>query len=92
VVMAELTGSAPAVSSMLELARLPEGTQTLGPIEVLPRQGAPVGEAPAVQMLLRAPRSRSAELAAALHAAAAVRSARRDVGAVRVQVNPPNPG
>ena len=93
VVMAELTGPAPAVSALLELARLPEDTQTLGPIEVVvARQGAPGGDAPAVQMLLRAPRSRAAELAAALHAAAAVRSARRDAGAVRIQLDPPNPG
>ncbi|HST80124.1 MAG TPA: primosomal protein N' [Kineosporiaceae bacterium] len=92
VVMAELTGTAAAVSSMLGLARLPEGTQTLGPIEVAARPGAPSSDPPAVQMLLRAPRSRAAELAVALHAAAAVRSARRDVGAVRIWVDPPNPG
>ena len=92
VVMAELTGPAPAVSAMLELARLPEGTQTLGPIEVPARPGASAGDAAVVQMLLRADRSRSGELALALHAAAAVRSARRDAGAVRIQVDPPNPG
>lgn len=92
VVMAELTGPPPAVTAMLELARLPDGTQTLGPIEVVPRSGTPSKDAPAVQMLLRAPRDRAADLASALHAAAAVRSARRDAGAVRVQVNPPNPG
>ncbi len=92
VVMAELSGTAAAVSSMLELARLPDGTQTLGPIDVPPRPGAPASDPPAVQMLLRAPRARCAELAAALHAAAAVRSARRDIGPVRIQVDPPNPG
>jgi primosomal protein N' (replication factor Y) len=92
VVMAELTGPAAAVTAMLELARLPEGTETLGPIEVLPRPGAPAGEAAGVQMLLRTDRSRAADLATALHAAAAVRSARRDAGAVRIQVDPPNPG
>jgi primosomal protein N' (replication factor Y) len=90
--MAELTGTAAAVSSMLELARLPEGTQTLGPIEVAIRPGAPPGDPPAVQMLLRAARSRAAELAQALHAAAAVRSARREAGSVRIWVDPPNPG
>jgi primosomal protein N' (replication factor Y) len=92
VVMAELTGPAPAVSAMVELTRLPEGTQILGPIEVVPKAGAPAGETALVQILLRAPHDRLAELAAALHAAAAVRSARREPGAVRIQVNPPNPG
>jgi primosomal protein N' (replication factor Y) len=104
VVMAELTGPAPAVAALVELARLPADTQTLGPIEVPGRPGAPgaqggpgpgggpAGESPTVQILLRAPRSRAAELATALHAAAAVRSARRDAGAVRIQVDPPNPG
>jgi primosomal protein N' (replication factor Y) len=92
VVMAELTGPAPAVAALVELARLPADTQTLGPIEVPPRPGVASGDAPAVQILLRAPRSRLAELAGALHAAAAVRSARRDAGAVRIQIDPPNPG
>jgi primosomal protein N' (replication factor Y) len=103
-VMAELTGPAPAVAALVELARLPADTQTLGPIEVPGRPGAagaqggpgpgggPAGESPTVQILLRAPRSSAAELATALHAAAAVRSARRDAGAVRIQVDPPNPG
>jgi primosomal protein N' (replication factor Y) (superfamily II helicase) len=90
VVMAELTGPAPAVTALLDLTRLPEGTQTLGPIEVLPPPGQPSPEQ--VKVLLRAPRPARAELASALHAAAAVRSARRDPGAVRVRIDPPNPG
>ena len=92
VVMAELTGPAPAVTAMVEQTRLPEGTQVLGPIEVVPKPGAPASDTPLVQILLRAPHARLAELAAGLHAAAAVRSARRESGAVRIQVNPPNPG
>jgi primosomal protein N' (replication factor Y) len=92
VVMAELTGPAAAVTALLELTRLPEGTQILGPIEVPVRPGTPAGDVSAVRMLLRADRERSGELSAALHAGAAVRSARRDAGAVRIQVNPPNPG
>jgi primosomal protein N' (replication factor Y) (superfamily II helicase) len=92
VVMAELTGPAAAVSALVEISRLPEGTQTLGPIEVAAKPGAAVSDAPAVQILLRAPRPRLAELAAALHAGAAVRSARRDAGAVRIQIDPLSPG
>ncbi len=93
VVMAELTGPAPAVSALLGLARLPADVQTLGPIELPPpTTGARLAGAPPVQVLLRAPRPELARLAAGLHAAAALRSARREPGAVRIQVDPPNPG
>jgi primosomal protein N' (replication factor Y) (superfamily II helicase) len=105
VVMAELTGPAAAVTSMLALARVPEGTQTLGPIEVPARSGsagahpaaagghrAVTGAAALVRVLLRAPRADLSRLAGALHAAAALRSARREPGAVRIQIDPPNPG
>jgi primosomal protein N' (replication factor Y) len=43
-------------------------------------------------MLARCPRADAAALAAALHAAAAFRSARRDQGAVRIQVDPRDVG
>ena len=89
--MAELTGPAAAVASLLELARLPDGTQTLGPIAVPAPPGA-LDDTPASQVLLRAPRAELAGLARALHAAAALRSARRDPGSVRIQIDPPNPG
>jgi primosomal protein N' (replication factor Y) (superfamily II helicase) len=92
VVMAELTGPAAAVGSLLELARLPDGTQTLGPIAVAARPGPADNDTPAVRVLLRAARRDLLALAAALHAAAALRSARREPGAVRIQVDPPNPG
>jgi primosomal protein N' (replication factor Y) len=92
VVMAELTGPAAAVGSFIELARLPDGTQTLGPIAVAARPGASDEGAPLVRVLLRAPRADLLALAGALHAAAALRSARRDPGSVRIQVDPPNPG
>jgi primosomal protein N' (replication factor Y) len=117
VVMAELTGPAPAVAALLGLARLPDDVQTLGPIELPPPSAGPPGpsragagstrsagrpgaaagppssaDAPQVQVLLRAPRPELARLAAGLHAAAALRSARREPGAVRIQLDPPNPG
>ena len=41
-----------------------------------------------VRVLVRVPRSASMPLAAALQAAQGVRSARKDVGAVRVQLDP----
>jgi primosomal protein N' (replication factor Y) len=77
--MASLTGPADAVAELLELAELPEGAEVLGPV--------PVGEEE--RALVRvASRSAGGALAAALHAAAGVRSARKSSGAVRVQVDP----
>jgi primosomal protein N' (replication factor Y) (superfamily II helicase) len=77
--LASLTGAADAVADLLGLADLPEGSETLGPV--------PVGEEERV--LVRVPtRSAGAALAAALHAAAAIRSARKAEGAVRVQIDP----
>jgi primosomal protein N' (replication factor Y) len=92
VVMAELSGPSSAVASLVALARLPENTQTLGPIEILARPGAEATPSPAVRVLLRVERPRLIELATCLHAAAAVRSTRREPGAVRIQIDPPNPG
>jgi primosomal protein N' (replication factor Y) len=92
VVMAELTGPAAAITAMLALVRLPEGTQTLGPIDVPPSRTAGPAAEPQVRVLLRAARGDLLALARALHAAAALRSARREPGAVRIQIDPPNPG
>ena len=44
---------------------------------------------PQVRALVRAPQSERRQLAAALHALAAVRSARKDGESVRIQVDPP---
>jgi primosomal protein N' (replication factor Y) (superfamily II helicase) len=89
VVMAGLTGSAAAVQGLTELVEQPPGTEVLGPTPLGERPGR---EADEVQMLLRAPREEALALARAVHAAAAVRSARRDPGAVRVQIDPPDLG
>jgi primosomal protein N' (replication factor Y) (superfamily II helicase) len=76
--MASLTGPQEAVDSLLAAARLPDTAEPLGPVEV------PDG----VQMLLRVPRSAGLALAAALHDAQAARSARKEPGPVRVQLDP----
>ncbi|HVE24090.1 MAG TPA: hypothetical protein VNC22_01735, partial [Sporichthya sp.] len=65
-------------------ARLPAGAALVGP--------APPAEDDEVRAVLRAPRARGGELAAALRAAAGVRSARKAVGAVRIQVDPTSLG
>lgn len=77
--MASLTGTAAAVADLLDAARLPEGTEVLGPVPVDGEQE---------RMLLRVPRSRGRALADALHAAAAVRTARKASQPVRIQVDP----
>jgi len=76
--MASLTGPPDAVDSLLAAAQLPDTAELLGPVE------APEG----ARMLLRVPRSAGQALAAALRDAQAVRSARKDPGPVRVQLDP----
>ncbi|MEN3309261.1 MAG: hypothetical protein V7603_5463 [Micromonosporaceae bacterium] len=77
--MASLTGAPPAVAELLELARLPDGTDTLGPVPL------PDGQE---RMLLRVPRSAGRALADALHEATGVRTAKKAPDPVRVQVDP----
>ncbi|MCW2525151.1 MAG: primosome assembly protein PriA [Pseudonocardiales bacterium] len=76
--MAALRGTGPALADFISLATLPAATQQIGPIE----QGAQQ------QLLLRVPRRDGAALAAALHAASAVRSARKAPDSVRVALDP----
>ena len=88
--MASLTGPASAVREMLLIAALPGGADVLGPV--------PAGDDPALasaatteellRALVRVPRSGGLALAVALRAARAVRSARKDDGVVRLQLDP----
>lgn len=77
--MASVTGRPEAVADLLATARLPDGAEVLGPV--------PVGDGEE-RMLLRVPRSRGPALAAALHRAAGVRTARKANQPVRVQMDP----
>ncbi len=77
--MATLTGTPAAVAELLSVARLPEGTDVLGPVPAAEGQE---------RMLLRVPRSAGLALAGALHAAAGVRSAKKAADPVRIQVDP----
>ncbi len=77
--MASLTGPPDAVADLLDAARLPADVQLLGPVP------AGTGEE---RMLLRVARAGAAGLAAALHAAAGVRTARKASLPVRIQVDP----
>jgi primosomal protein N' (replication factor Y) len=74
-----VTGTPGAVADLLAAARLPEAAELLGPV--------PAGDGQE-RMLARVPRSAGRALAAALHAAAGVRSAKKAKDPVRVQVDP----
>jgi primosomal protein N' (replication factor Y) len=84
--MAAVTGGDDAVATLL--AAIPEPAHghrldVLGPVPV------PVpGDEQQVRALLRVPRADGLALARALHAAQAARSARKEGGGVRVQLDP----
>ncbi len=98
--MAAVSGPEPAVAALISAAGLPPGAEVLGPVTPdgaaasAGNGGASAGNgggqrpADTVRMLVRVPRSGAAALAGALHAAQAVRSARKDAGPVRVQLDP----
>ncbi|GII24376.1 primosomal protein N' [Planosporangium mesophilum] len=77
---ASLTGVPDAVAEMLAAADLPPDAELLGPV--------PAADPDSERMLVRVPRSAGRALAAALHAAAGVRSAKKARDPVRVQVDP----
>jgi len=90
--MASVTGAPDAVASLL--AGLPAGAEILGPVPVEESLGAGSGSWSSddsdetVRALVRAPRSAGLALAKALQSAQAARTARKDGGAVRVQLDP----
>jgi len=76
--VASLTGVPQALEELVAAAHLPAEAELLGPVAVGEQERA----------LLRVPRSAGAALAAALHAAAGVRSAKKAPDPVRVQIDP----
>ncbi|WP_042382460.1 primosomal protein N' [Streptacidiphilus melanogenes] len=86
--MAAVSGAPAAVQDLLDLARLPEGTDLLGPVAV----PVPRGEDRVDRMLLRVAPGRGAALATALKAAQAARLARGKSDPVRVRIDPPDIG
>jgi primosomal protein N' (replication factor Y) len=87
-----LTGPSVAVDGLRQAVELPADVEVLGPVPV----DAPVGPTsrvggdgePQVRLLLRTEPSRALELAGAVRAGMSVRSARKERGSVRVQVDP----
>jgi primosomal protein N' (replication factor Y) len=88
--MAEVSGERAAVALLVGRVQVPDltarGLEVLGPVP-LP-QGEELRLEPDVRTLLRVPRGAAAELARALSASSAVRSARREGGSLRVRVDP----
>jgi primosomal protein N' (replication factor Y) len=89
--MAALDGAADAVSALLDEARLPDGADVLGPVDlpagVRRPAGTPAGAA-VVRMLVRVRREQGLALAAALRRGVSVLSARQTHEPVRVQLDP----
>jgi primosomal protein N' (replication factor Y) len=87
--LAVLTGSDTALTELLEAAHLPPTAQVLGPVPTLrPARGGPPDRDDESRAVVRAPRAAGGELASALRAAAGVRSARKALGSVRIQIDP----
>jgi len=85
--LAELTGQPADVADLLDRAILPAGASILGPVPVpSPRRSGTVDGR--MRALVVVERSSGSALAAALHAASAVRSARKEGGAVTVRIDP----
>ncbi len=82
VAMAAVTGDRRAVEAALRLAHLPADVDQLGPL--------PVAD-DAVRILLRAPLEQRQDVAAALVAMKAVRSARKEKASVQVRMDPRDP-
>jgi primosomal protein N' (replication factor Y) (superfamily II helicase) len=78
--MAEISGEPAVLADFLLTAGLPAGAQVLGPV--------PAGADDAERALIRVDRAHGLDLARALHAAQAGRSARKEGGGIRVQLDP----
>jgi primosomal protein N' (replication factor Y) len=83
--MAALSGSPTALGEFLEVLRLPEGADLLGPVPERPRPGQ---EGERERYLVRVPRTQAVALAHALTEVQGVRSAKKVPEHVRVQLDP----
>ncbi len=80
-----IDGASAALAEFVELARLPDGTDLLGPV---PLPGATLDDQPVLRLTARSPRPHRAELARAAKEVAAIRSARKADGALRMIMDP----
>jgi len=86
--MAAVSGPEQAVAGLLEVLTLPQHAELLGPLPADGRAGAAGPASAATRYLVRVPRSEGTALALALRTAQAVRSAAKEPGAVRVELDP----
>jgi primosomal protein N' (replication factor Y) (superfamily II helicase) len=87
--MAAVSGPEQAVAALLEVLTLPQHAELLGPFPVAEGRAGAAGAGPeATRYLVRVRRSEGSALALALRAGQAVRSAAKEPGAVRVQLDP----
>ena len=86
--MAALSGPHDAVRALLDSADLPPGAEVLGPVPVHEAGGPAEPDANQVRFLVRAPRSGGAALAVALRAGQAARTAKKEPGVVRLELDP----
>lgn len=84
--VAAADGSPEALAELLDLVELPDGGEILGPVPL--GEVAEDGTAERERALFRVSRTQGRALATALHAAQAVRGARRTTDWVRVQLDP----
>ena len=88
--MASAAGPAEAVRELLRAVDLPAGAEVLGPVPVAADGALADGRSDQADLrfLIRVPRSAGTAMMAALRAGQAVRSARKDAGSVRLQLDP----
>jgi primosomal protein N' (replication factor Y) len=88
--MASVTGAPAAIADFVTAARLPADAEVLGPVPVEAVAGRPATARDETheRALIRIGRDEGLALARALHAAQATRSARKDGGTIRVQLDP----
>jgi primosomal protein N' (replication factor Y) len=82
--MAAITGDPSSLADFLLTAGLPATAEVLGPVPV----DVAAGKEPAERALIRVDRTDGLDLARVLHAAQAARSARKEGGGLRVQLDP----
>jgi primosomal protein N' (replication factor Y) (superfamily II helicase) len=90
VMLITVEGSPDALDEFISLAQPPQHTEWLGPVEP-DLQGPPAdGDSGAViqRLTVRAPLTEGAELIRAAKEAAAIRTARKSEGSLRIKVNP----
>jgi primosomal protein N' (replication factor Y) len=85
---ASLTGTPSDVAELLAVSQLPASAEELGSVPVAPGRGAADERGEQIRSLLRVNRADGVALAEALHAAAAIRSAKKSGAAVRIMLDP----